>query len=205
MEAAVAPATILASNTSAIPITEIARDLKHRDRVVGAHFWNPPHLMPLVEVIQTEWSSHEAIERTMAVLRGTGHKPVHCQRDVPGFIGNRLQHALKREAIAMVADGICDAETIDDVVKVGFGTRLAVLGPLEQSDLVGLNLTLDIHDVLIADLDRTPGPHPLLKKLVAEGKLGMKTGEGFRKWTPQQAEEVRERLRVFLAGLARRK
>ena len=204
MEAVVAREAILTSNTSAIPITDIARNLKHRDRVVGAHFWNPPHLMPLVEVIQTEWSSAEVIARTMAVLREAGRKPVHCKRDVPGFIGNRLQHALKREAIAMVADGICDAETIDDVVKVGFGTRLAVLGPLEQSDLVGLNLTLDIHEVLIPDLDRTPGPHPLLRAKVAEGKLGMKTGEGFRKWTPQQAEEVRERLRQFLAGLAKR-
>lgn len=204
MEAIVARDAILTSNTSAIPITEIARPLTHRDRVVGAHFWNPPHLMPLVEVIQTEWSSMDAISRTMAVLREVGHKPVHCKRDVPGFIGNRLQHALKREAIAMVADGICDAETIDDVVKIGFGTRLAVLGPLEQSDLVGLNLTLDIHEVLIADLDRTPGPHPLLRQKVAEGKLGMKTGEGFRKWTPQQAEDVRERLRQFLAGLAKR-
>jgi len=204
IEAIVAPDAVLTSNTSAIPITEIARPLTRRERVAGAHFWNPPHLMPLVEVIQTEWTSAEAIARTMAVLRGAGRKPVHCKRDVPGFIGNRLQHALKREAIAMVADGIADAETIDAVVKEGFGARLGVIGPLEQSDMVGLNLTLDIHETLIADLDRTAGPHPLLRQLVEDGKLGMKTGEGFRKWTPQQAEEVRERLRRFLAGLAKR-
>ena len=86
---------------------------------------------------------------------------MHVRKDIPGFIGNRLQHALKREAIALVADGVCDAETIDDVVKDGFGARLSVLGPLEQSDLVGLELTLAIHETLIADLDRTPGPHPL--------------------------------------------
>jgi len=104
---------------------------------------------------------------------------------------------------ALVADGVCDAETIDDVVKSGFGARMAVLGPMEQSDLVGLNLTLDIHEALIQHLDRTAGPHPFLRSKVAQGKLGMKTGEGFRRWTPQQAEEVRERLRRFLADQAK--
>ena len=107
------------------------------------------------------------------------------RRDVPGFVGNRLQHAMKREAIALVAAGVCDADTIDVVVREGFGARTAVLGPMEQSDLVGTNLTLDIAEVLYADLDRTPGPHPYLRDIVAAGKLGMKTGEGLRKWTPQ--------------------
>jgi 3-hydroxybutyryl-CoA dehydrogenase len=203
LEAVVAPDTILASNSSAIPSTEIGRHLKHRERVVGAHFWNPPHLVPLVEVIQTEKTSDAVIARTMDLLRGAGLKPVHVRKDIPGFIGNRLQHALKREAIALVADGVCDAETIDDVVKSGFGARMAVLGPLEQSDLVGLNLTLDIHEALIEHLDRTAGPHPYLRSKVAQGQLGMKTGEGFRRWTPQQADEVRERLRHFLADQAK--
>jgi len=199
LEANVAADTILASNSSAIQSTEIGRHLKHRERVVGTHFWNPPHLVPLVEVIQTEKTSDAVIARTMDLLRSVGMKPVHVRKDVPGFIGNRLQHALKREAIAIVAQGICDAETIDDVVKSGFGARMAVLGPMEQSDLVGLDLTLDIHEALIQHLDRTAGPHPYLRSKVAEGKLGMKTGEGFRHWTPQQADEVRERLRRFLA------
>ena len=128
---------------------------------------------------------------------------MHVRRDIPGFIGNRLQHALKREAIALVAAGVCDAETIDTVVKTGFGARMAVLGPLEQSDLVGLDLTLDISKVLVADLDRSAGPNPFLREKVKAGKLGMKTGEGFRRWTPEQAEEVRERLRRFLAEQAR--
>lgn len=203
LEAVVAPDTILASNSSAIPSTEIGRQLKHRERVVGAHFWNPPHLVPLVEVIQTEKTSDATIARTMNLLRGAGLKPVHVRKDIPGFIGNRLQHALKREAIALVADGVCDAETIDDVVKSGFGARMAVLGPMEQSDLVGLNLTLDIHEALIEHLDRTAGPHPYLRSKVAQGQLGMKTGEGFRRWTPQQADEVRERLRNFLANQAK--
>ena len=203
LEANVAAGTILASNSSAIQSTEIGRHLKHRERVVGTHFWNPPHLVPLVEVIQTEKTSDAVIARTMDLLRSVGMKPVYVRKDVPGFIGNRLQHALKREAIAIVAQGICDAETIDDVVKSGFGARMAVLGPLEQSDLVGLDLTLDIHETLIQHLDRTASPHPYLRSKVAEGKLGMKTGEGFRHWTPQQAEEVRERLRRFLADRAK--
>ncbi len=203
LEANVAAGTILASNSSAIPSTEIGRHLKHRERVVGTHFWNPPHLVPLVEVVQTEKTSDAVIARSMDLLRDVGFKPVHVRKDIPGFIGNRLQHALKREAIALVADGVCDAETIDDVVKNGFGARMAVLGPMEQSDLVGLDLTLDIHETLIQHLDRSAGPHPYLRSKVAEGKFGMKTGEGFRHWTPQQADEVRERLRRYLADRAK--
>jgi 3-hydroxybutyryl-CoA dehydrogenase len=202
LEALTAPDTILASNSSAIPSTEIGRNLKHRERVVGTHFWNPPHLVPLVEVIQTEWTSDEVVRRTIDLLAAAGRKPVHVRRDIPGFIGNRLQHALKREAIALVAAGVCDAETIDTVVKSGFGARMAVLGPMEQSDLVGLDLTLDISNVLVADLDRTAEAHPYLREKVKAGKLGMKTGEGFRAWTPEQATEVRERLRRYLADQA---
>jgi 3-hydroxybutyryl-CoA dehydrogenase len=125
---------------------------------------------------------------------------VHVKRDVPGFIGNRLQHALKREAIALVAAGVCDAETLDLVVREGFGARLAVLGPLEQSDMIGLGLTLDIHRVLMPHLDRTPVPHPLLEAKVAAGETGMAAGKGFRAWTPAQAEAVRERFRRFVAA-----
>jgi 3-hydroxybutyryl-CoA dehydrogenase len=199
LEGLTAPDTILASNSSAIPTTEIGRHLQHRERVIGTHFWNPPHLVPLVEVIQNEKTSETTVARTIALLRGAGKTPVHVRRDIPGFVGNRLQHALKREAIALIAAGVCDAETLDTVVKSGFGARMAVLGPMEQSDLVGLDLTLDISEVLTADLDRTAGPNPFLRAKVAAGKLGMKSGEGFRKWTPAQADAVRERLRQFLA------
>jgi len=203
LEGLTAPTTILASNSSAIPTTAIGAKLKYRERVVGTHFWNPPHLVPLVEVIQNEMTSEETVRRTVELLRAAGRNPVHVKRDIPGFVGNRLQHALKREAIALVAAGVCDAETIDEVVKTGFGARMAVLGPMEQSDLVGLDLTLDIQNVLIADLDRSAGPQQLLKDKVAAGKLGMRTGEGLRKWTPQSAEAVRERLRRFLAAQAK--
>jgi 3-hydroxybutyryl-CoA dehydrogenase len=195
---------ILCSNTSVIPITTISQLMANKDRMIGTHFWNPPHLVPLVEVVLMSEANRPAADKVVALLRDAGRHPVTVNRDIPGFIGNRLQHALKREAIAMVAAGICDAETIDDVVKLSFGARLAVLGPLEQSDLVGLDLTKNIHDVLIPDLDVTPHTHAYLDALVAKGDLGMKTGKGFRTWTPVQAEEVRERLRTFLTEAARR-
>jgi 3-hydroxybutyryl-CoA dehydrogenase len=145
----------------------------------------------------------EVVRTTMELLRDAGKTPVHVRRDLPGFVGNRLQHAMKREAIALVAAGVCDAETIDTVVKEGPGARMAVLGPMEQSDLVGLDLTLDIAEVLYAELDRTAGPHPFLRRKVQDGKLGMKTGEGLRRWTPETADAVRRRLSRFLVEQAK--
>jgi 3-hydroxybutyryl-CoA dehydrogenase len=203
LEAVVAPETILASNSSAIPSTDIGRYLKYRERVIGTHFWNPPHLVPLVEVIENEKTSSEVVHRTIELLRHAGKTPVHVRRDIPGFVGNRLQHAMKREAIALVAAGVCDAETIDTVVKEGPGARMAVLGPMEQSDLVGLDLTLDIAEVLYAELDRTAGPHPYLRQKVQDRKLGMKTGEGLRSWTAEMADAVRQRLSRFLVEQAK--
>jgi 3-hydroxybutyryl-CoA dehydrogenase len=197
------PDAILCTNTSAIPIVQVGADVADKSRVVGTHYWNPPHLVPLVEVVQADGTSLATVEQTIALLKSVGKAPVHVRRDIPGFIGNRLQHALKREAIALVAAGVCDAETLDTVVKEGFGARMAVCGPLEQSDLVGLNLTLDIHQTLIADLDRRPGPHPYLVEKVAKGELGMKTGRGFRDWTPEQAAALRRRLSDFLAASAK--
>ena len=203
-EAAAKHDTVLASNTSAIRITDIAQALAAPERLVGTHFWNPPHLVPLVEVVQTERTDPPVVEKTMALLESSGKTPVHVRRDIPGFIGNRLQHALKREAIALVENGVCDAETVDQVVKSGFGPRLAVLGPLEQSDLVGLDLTLDIHQVLLPDLDRSAEPQGLLKRKVAAGELGMATGIGFRGWTKEAAEAVRARLTHHMVAGARR-
>ena len=129
IEKHVRPDTILASNTSVIPITKIMKGLKRRERALGTHWWNPPFLVPLVEVIETQWTSPQAIDFTMKLHAAAGKKPAHVKKDVPGFIGNRLQHALWREAIALVEHGICDAETVDNVIKAAFGRRLAVLGP----------------------------------------------------------------------------
>lgn len=201
----VAPAhAILASNTSVIPIHAISEGLTTKHRVVGAHFWNPPHLVPLVEVVSMQEENLPAAHQLIEILRAIGRHPVLVCRDIPGFIGNRLQHALKREAIALVAAGVCDAETIDDVVKFGLGARMAVLGPLEQSDLVGLDLTKQIHDMLMPDLDVTSRTHPYLDERIATGELGMKVGKGFRHWTPETAQAVRDRLAMFLADAATR-
>jgi 3-hydroxybutyryl-CoA dehydrogenase len=194
IERHVRPDTILASNTSVIPITKIMSGLQRRERALGTHWWNPPYLVPLVEVIGTQWSSRAAIDFTMRLHREAGKTPVHVKKDVPGFVGNRLQHALWRECISLVQNGICDAETVDTVIKASFGRRLAVLGPLENADLVGTDLTLAIHRTVLPDLDRTPGPSPYLERLVAEGKLGMKSGEGFRKWTGEEQAALRARV-----------
>jgi 3-hydroxybutyryl-CoA dehydrogenase len=186
--------TILASNTSVIPITRIMEGLRDRSRALGTHWWNPPFLVPLVEVIGTQWTSPQTIEWTMALHTATGKKPAHVKKDVPGFIGNRLQHALWREAVSLVERGICDAETVDTVIKAAFGRRLAVLGPLENADLVGTDLTLAIHKTVLPDIEHRPGPSPYLERLVAEGKLGFKSGEGFRKWSPEQQAALRAKV-----------
>ncbi|MDC7787070.1 3-hydroxyacyl-CoA dehydrogenase family protein [Rhodoplanes sp. TEM] len=192
---AAAPATaVLASNTSVIPITEIMRNLAKRERAVGTHWWNPPFLVPLVEVIGTEWTSEAAIAFTMDLHANAGKTPVHVKKDVPGFVGNRLQHALWREAVSLVERGICDAETVDTVIKASFGRRLAVLGPLENADLVGTDLTLAIHQTVLPAIESRPGPSPYLEALVKDGKLGMKSGEGFRRWTPEEQAALKKRV-----------
>lgn len=185
---------ILATNTSVIPITHVMGGLTSRERALGTHWWNPPHIVPLVEVIGTEWTSSGAIEATTDLLRAVGKVPVRVRRDVPGFIGNRLQHALWREAIALVEEGVCDAATIDLVVKNSFGPRLGVLGPMENADLVGLDLALAVHRTLFPHLARATAPSPYLEDLVSEGRLGMKTGSGFFEWSPEGQQEVRSRL-----------
>lgn len=193
--------TVLASNTSVIQITKIMEGLSRPERALGTHWWNPPHMIPLVEVIKTEWTDGDVADRMMALLASAGKTPVLVEKDVPGFIGNRLQHALWREAVSLVERGICDAEAVDTVVKSCFGRRLAVLGPLENADLVGTDLTLDIHENVLFDLESRQGPSPYLKQLVEDGKLGMKTGEGFRKWTEAEAEAVRARVGTHLRKL----
>lgn len=188
------PSAVLASNTSAIPISVIAEVVSEASRVVGTHFWNPPYLVPLVEVVQGPSTSMGVVEETIGLLNRAGMKPVHVKTDVPGFVGNRMQHALKREAIALVANGVCSAETVDTVVRYGFGRRLALVGPLEQADLAGLDLTMAIHEVLMPDLDVTPVPHPYLADLIERGDLGAKTGRGFFSWAPGEAEHRRSEI-----------
>ncbi|HWI31698.1 MAG TPA: 3-hydroxyacyl-CoA dehydrogenase family protein [Microbacterium sp.] len=202
LERVVPAGTILASNTSVIPITQITALMSTPERAVGTHWWNPGHLIPLVEVVPTEWTTDDTVERTVATLAGIGKSPVRVKRDVPGFIGNRLQHALWREAINIVEQGYCSAADIDLVVTSGFGRRLAVLGPMANADLIGTDLTLDIHTQVLYDLDGRPEPSPLLRELVGDGRLGWKSGEGFMSWTAEEQDAVRERVSAHLLRMS---
>ena len=188
------PQTIFATNTSAISITEIAAKVRKRERVVGTHFWNPPYLIPLVEVIGGRHTSAEVVDYTFDLLKTAGKHPVKVKKDVPGFVGNRLQHALWREAISIVDQGIADAATVDEVIKNSFGIRLPVLAPLETADMVGLDLTLQIHEYILRRIDRSMSPAALLRRKVERGELGFKTGRGFYEWDSEKVEQCRHRL-----------
>jgi 3-hydroxybutyryl-CoA dehydrogenase len=193
---------VLATNTSVMSVAEIASRARGRHRIIGTHWWNPPFLIPLVEVVQAPDTDPDVVTRTISFLTTLGKTPVHVKRDVPGFVGNRLQHALWREAFNLIDDGVCDAETVDTVVKSGFGLRLPILGPIENADLVGLDLTLDIHDYILPRLDPPSEPASGLRERVREGRYGMKTGVGFLQWTPERADEVRRALRAYLVRVA---
>ena len=190
--------TILATNTSVMSITEIARDSQNRERIVGTHFWNPPHLLPLVEIVRGRDTSDETMDTTFEILKHVGKHPVKVQKDVPGFVANRLQHALWREAISIVEHGIADAKTVDECIKYSFGIRLPVLSPMENADMVGLDLTLAIHEYILKHLENSTEPSPYLKALVEKGELGFKTGKGLQEWTPEEAQESYKRLQEYL-------
>lgn len=195
------PDTLLATNSSVIPVGEVTALLADEDaaRALGTHFWNPPDLIPLVEVIAGPRTAPATIERTMRLLERAGREPVHVRRDV--VPGNRLQHALWREAMALVDEGVCTPEDVDHIVKRGFGARLAVLGPLENADLVGLELTAQIHEVVLPTLSRATAPAAALRERIAAGRLGVATGAGFHEdWTPDAIARTRRRLADHLAA-----
>ena len=186
--------TRFATNTSVMSITEIGATMKDRSRLVGTHFWNPPYLIPLVEVVRSSYTADEVVEDVMWALECAGKHPIRVNKDVPGFVANRLQHALWREAISIVEHGIADAQTVDEAVRLSFGLRLPVLAPLENADMVGNDLALTIHTYLLPFLENGTEPSPLLAQHVAEGKLGFKSGEGFFRWTPDDMEQSRRKL-----------
>lgn len=190
--------TILASNTSVISITEIARESVEKKRIVGTHFWNPPHLIPLVEVVPGAETMPETVDATYDLLLSVGKHPVKVKKDVPGFVANRLQHALWREAISIVENDIADAATVDECIKFGFGLRLPALGPMENSDMVGNDLVLAIHDYILEHIESSPDPSPLLREKVAKGELGFKSGQGFQSWSEKEIAASRKDLQQYL-------
>jgi 3-hydroxybutyryl-CoA dehydrogenase len=195
------PKASLCSNTSVISITEIAEKAKHRERILGTHFWNPPYLIPLVEVVRAKETADWCINATYDLLAGVGKHPVHVHKDVPGFVGNRLQHALWREAFAIIDEGICDPATVDEVIREGFGLRLPILGPVETADMVGLDLTLAIHNYILKHINAEPTPSTTLQARVEAGELGFKSGRGFLEWSESDIAESRERLANYLISI----
>ena len=169
-----------------------------KERLVGTHSWNPAHLIPLVEVVKSDYTSVEAAQVTLELLERAGKVAVLCKKDVPGFIANRMQHALWREAVSILEQGIADAETIDKAVKHSFGLRLTHLGPMENIDMVGTDLTCNIYAYILKYLETASEPSPILQKLREQGMLGFKTGESIRTWTAEQVEESRRSLTDYL-------
>lgn len=195
--------TILATNTSAISVTEIAEKSVHKERIIGTHFWKPAYLVPLVEVIKTKYVSEKVVEETCKLLEDANKSPVIVQKDVPGFLANRMQHALFREAISIVENGIATAEDVDKAIKNGFGMRLGIMAPMEVMDSGGIDLTYSIHDYLFPHIENSTKPSQLLKEKLDQGKLGFKTGEGFMKWSQAEMEASQKNLVEGLIKVAR--
>ena len=192
--------TILCTNTSALSITDISTCLKYPARFLGTHFWNPAQIVPCVEVIKGRFTSEEVFEGVVDLLGKVGKEPVRVLKDIPGFLGNRLQHALQREALALVEEGVAEPEEVDRVVKSGFGLRYAFMGPFERADLGGLDTTCKVQEYLLPFLDRSTTPSPLLAEKNRMGDLGLKTGRGFYDWTEEHRMTMaRERDRVLLS------
>ncbi|MBG9452081.1 3-hydroxybutyryl-CoA dehydrogenase [Cytobacillus firmus] len=192
------PDVILASNTSGLSPTEIASETAHPERTVVTHFWNPAQLIPLVEVVRGEKTGDEAVERSFQLLKLMKKKPIEVKKEVPGFVGNRLQYALFREAQYLLEEGIASKEDIDDAVTYGIGRRLPVSGPLMTADMGGLDVFSAISDYLFQHLSSAEESLPELKKLVSEQKLGDKTGEGYYKWDEAFSKEYNQKREAEL-------
>lgn len=181
---------IFLTTTSGLSITEMGRRSGTGSLLAGTHFWNPPHLMPLVEVIRGEDTPDPLVEAVCELIISIGKTPVRVNQDVPGFIGNRLLHALWREAISLVEKGIATPQDVDLVARMTFGLRMPVVGPLENMDLVGLDLIEKIHSYLLEDLADNHGPSDYLVDAVRQGRLGKKSGLGFYDWDTRSAGEL---------------
>jgi 3-hydroxyacyl-CoA dehydrogenase len=182
--------TIITSTTSSYCVRDLAAEMRHPERFLVTHYWNPPYLIPIVEVMPGELTEAEVVEITILQLKAVGKYPALVKKDVPGFVGNRLQHALRREAIAIVDQGIASPEDVDLIAKLSFGLRLPVVGPLETVDLGGLDLTQAIQTYLLPELDRSTAPKKIIDEKVKRGELGVKTGKGFFDWSTDRVANV---------------
>ena len=182
--------TIIATNSSGLRVKDVSSKLRLLERVVGSHFFLPAQVVPLVEVSRGPKTSDKTMNETVALWKACGKEPIRVEHDLPGYIANRLQAALVREATSLLGRGVATAEDIDRAVRTGFGIRYLVSGPLEQRDLGGLDLHVDLSTSLWPDLNISPGPHPFVVNMVDKGKLGLKSGEGFIDWKGQSPEEV---------------
>lgn len=192
LETYCSPTTIFATNTSGLSPTDIAEPLKYKDRFIVAHFWNPPHLLPLVEVVPGRHTVQQTVDITCQLMEQIGKKPVLLKKEALGFIGNRLQLALLREALYIVEAGIASQEAVDTTVKYSLGRRLATTGPLESADLGGLDIFLSISEYLLKDLSSRTEPSDLLKGAVEQGNLGAKTGKGLYQWSSEELEQLKK-------------
>lgn len=205
LEESTSPETIFASNTSTLLPSELNIKMKHKERLVVAHFWNPAYLAPLVEVCGSDLTSRDVIDATMELLKKTGNEPVLMRKEIHGFIGNRIMHAMNRESLALIGNGVCDPEDIDKVVLSSFGPRFANLGPMEYLDFSGLDLIKNIQGYLYQDLDTTKGVMPVVEKLYSENKLGIKTGQGLFNWSEKRNMIRKNRDKEFIRRLKGKK
>jgi len=199
-EEIVAPDAILASNTSEISITKIASVTKHPERVVGMHWSNPPHLIPMIEVIPGERTSQETVDAAAALVERVGYEAV-VEREVPGFVENRILYAIMREAVDLVDRGIIDADGMDRCVRWGIGYKLAVIGPMELLDMAGLDIYQAVGSYLNQDLCNSTDVSKTITDRTAEGKLGMKTGGGLYDYTPERVDQLRAERARKLVGV----
>jgi 3-hydroxybutyryl-CoA dehydrogenase len=194
--------TILASNTSTLLPSRIAAVTHRPDRVLIAHYFNPPYLLPLVELVRHPATSEATVQTMHGLLTKAGKKPAIVQKELPGFIGNRLQAALMREALSLIEHGIASAQDIDIVVTNGFGRRYAAAGPFEVWELAGWDLVLAVMQNVVPTLESSAQISEPLKAKVARGELGVKTGQGYYDWTAEAAEALRKRIGQALAAIA---
>jgi len=193
MEGLARPGCALTSNSSSFPISEIGKGLKTQGRMMGLHFFMPAHLIPLVEVVRSVHTDVTKAEEVGAVMAALGKRPVQVKKDVIGFLGNRIQGALMREALWLIEEGVASPEDIDATVRLSFGFRYAAAGPIVQKEHSGWDTTCAVAKIIWPDLSNAKGPPPVLQKNVDEGRIGFKTGRGFFEW--DEASMAKERAR----------